>query len=194
MNPQPFDSLSASVRRLLDAARVDGAYEQLVVRPQQTQQQQQQQNFPDRALLERLSAEELFDATVTRHDEARCVLAGLWLYLDELDRAHRIVQDVASPSGSFWHAIVHRREGDFANSRYWYARCREHPVLGAPPAEVAGPALVDLVEQAVDRRCDDPARRRAIRAQRLEWDSLFAHCARAATTAAGMGTAAGGAR
>jgi hypothetical protein len=35
----------------------------------------------------------------------------------------------ATDSLSFWHAIMHRREGDFWNSKYWYARCRNHPAL-----------------------------------------------------------------
>jgi hypothetical protein len=179
MNPPSFDTLSAPVRELLAAARAAGAYEQLVLRSQQKQQQLPQPPAPD--ALERLSVDDLFDARVTRPDEARCVLAGLWLYFDGLDRAHRVVQDVASASGSFWHAIVHRREGDFANSRYWYARCREHPALRAAGADVAlGSALVDLVEEVVDLAGDDPRREQAVRAQRLEWDALFGHCARAA--------------
>ncbi len=46
----------------------------------------------------------------------------------ELDRdgdwegAHRIVQHIESP-GSYWiHAYLHRKEGDLANSQYWYDR------------------------------------------------------------------------
>src|SRR5687768_18283310 len=128
MNPPDFDTLSAPVRQLLAAARAAGAYEQLVVRSQQTQGQRPP-HHRQHEVLKRLSAQELFDAQVTRPDEARCVLAGLWLFFDELDRAHRIVQEVTSSSGSFWHAIVHRREGDFSNSKYWYARCADHPVL-----------------------------------------------------------------
>src|SRR5688572_20806147 len=99
MNPPDFDTLSAPVRQLLAAARAAGAYEQLVVRSQQTQ-------GPEAIrVLEGLTVGTLFDSPVKRPDEARCVLAGLWLFFDELDRAHRIVQEVTSSSGSFWHAI-----------------------------------------------------------------------------------------
>ncbi len=38
---------------------------------------------------------------------------------------------------AFWHAIVHRREGDFSNSKYWYARCEGHAVLGVMAAQAA---------------------------------------------------------
>lgn len=39
--------------------------------------------------------------------------------------AHAIVQDHESDDVASWiHAVVHRMEGDLANSRYWYGRCR----------------------------------------------------------------------
>ena len=39
--------------------------------------------------------------------------AGIWLYVDDLDQSHRVSQTVHTPTGSYWHAIMHRREGDF---------------------------------------------------------------------------------
>jgi hypothetical protein len=54
--------------------------------------------------------------------------AGLLLWNDDLDAAHPIVQDIETPTGSFWHAIIHRREGDFSNARYWWNRVGSHPV------------------------------------------------------------------
>lgn len=169
-----FDTLSAPTRQLIADARAAGAYEQLVVRTQQTQP------WHD-ALARFASPDELFDAKVTRADEARCALAGLWLLGDDLDRAHRVVQEIATAGGSFWHAIVHRREGDFSNSKYWYARCREHRALrGEDPGEPYGPELVTLVEEVEPLPPTDARRLRAIAAQRSEWDRLFGHCARAA--------------
>src|SRR5687767_6605154 len=108
MNHAALDSLSEPVRQLLADARAAGAYEQLVVRTPQTQ--------PPEAtrMLEGLTIDTLFEAPVKRPDDARCALAGLWLLFDELERAHRIVQEIPTPTGSFWHAIVHRREGDFS--------------------------------------------------------------------------------
>jgi hypothetical protein len=55
--------------------------------------------------------------------------AGLLLWNDDLDHAHPIVQDIETPTGSFWHAIIHRREGDFSNARYWWNRTGAHPVF-----------------------------------------------------------------
>ena len=177
MRPASFDILSVPVRQLLEAARATGAFEQLVVQPQQKQQQQQQKQ-QGTTVLEQMSIDGLVVRPVARADDARCALAGLWLLHDELDRAHRIVQEIGSTSGSFWHAIVHRREGDFSNSKYWYARCREHPARRA--LDLDGPALVDLVEDVAGLPPDDARRRRAVALQRREWEVLFDHCARAA--------------
>ena len=39
--------------------------------------------------------------------------------------AHLIVQDYEQDDDASWiHAVVHRMEGDVANARYWYRRCR----------------------------------------------------------------------
>ena len=65
----------------------------------------------------------LFDGQPARHRElARACLAGLWLYHDFLDEAHRISQSLHGREGSYWHGIMHRREGDFANAKYWFHR------------------------------------------------------------------------
>jgi hypothetical protein len=56
-------------------------------------------------------------------------MAALWLLAGELERSHAISQHVESSSGSYWHGIMHRREGDFLNSKYWFRRVGQHPVL-----------------------------------------------------------------
>lgn len=33
------------------------------------------------------------------------LMAGLWLYADQLDASHVISQEMENPTGSFWHAI-----------------------------------------------------------------------------------------
>ena len=50
------------------------------------------------------------------------IRGGVLYALDELDAAHRIFQDEPSPEGSYWHGMMHRREGDFDNARYWFRR------------------------------------------------------------------------
>jgi hypothetical protein len=153
-----------------------------------------------RDLLQSVQPQDLIAGTATRPDAASGLLAGLWLYFDWLDESHRISQGIETATGSFWHAIMHRREGDFSNSKYWYARIGNHPALPVLAAQAAGvvnglpadksllrliasgwdaAAFVDLVEQVHDRPAD-PRHAAAVALQRLEWQILFDQCARAA--------------
>jgi hypothetical protein len=79
-------------------------------------------------------------AAVTEHDlgGGRRVLdadalaaarAGLWLLFDHMDEAHTLAQDLETAEGSYWHAIVHRREPDAGNARYWFAQVGSHPIF-----------------------------------------------------------------
>ena len=157
-------------------------------------------NATARDLLQSVRPEELVTGTVTHPEEAAGLLSGLWLYFDWLDESHRISQSLESATGSFWHAIMHRREGDFSNGKYWYARCTSHPtlatlaanaprLLNAMPADKSilklittgwsPAAFVDLVEQ-VHARPTDPRHAATVALQRMEWQLLFDHCTRAA--------------
>jgi hypothetical protein len=80
---------------------------------------------------------------IADRDMAALCCAAIWLLHDYLDESHTISQSVASSSGSFWHGIMHRREGDFSNAKYWFRRAGEHPVFGA-----LGPASHTLVQAA----------------------------------------------
>ncbi len=82
-----------------------------------------------RAQLQSLSVEELLAPHgVGDHDMARACLAGLWLYYDFLDESHAISQEIETATGSYWHGIMHRREPDFANAKYWFRRVGRHPI------------------------------------------------------------------
>ena len=60
------------------------------------------------------------------------LVRGALLYaVDDLDGAHRIFQDDPSALGSYWHGMLHRREGDFDNARYWFRRAGRLGVFGA---------------------------------------------------------------
>jgi len=88
---------------------------------------------PDPAMVYKLSfisLNQYFDHT-TIHDEraAKACLAGLYLHYDLLEEAHRISQSIETASGSFWHGIMHRREGDYWNSKYWFRQVGDHPVF-----------------------------------------------------------------
>lgn len=156
-----------------------------------------------RQMLDGVAPEQLLTAPVKSKEHADAMLGGLWLWHDALDECHRIVQDIASPTGSFWHAIMHRREGDFSNSKYWYRRCASHQVvrmMGSVASSLAGEHLpdrlvggaigsgwgsggfVDLVA-AVHNKPADPRRVIAIRFQQAEWQALFEYCACEATGA-----------
>src|SRR4051812_21642110 len=71
-------------------------------------------------LLDGVKAAQLVSRPIPARQPADALLAGLWVWPTWLDESHQISQAIASPAGSFWHAILHRREGDFGNSKYWY--------------------------------------------------------------------------
>jgi hypothetical protein len=128
-----------------------------------------------------------------REATAQAMLAGLWLWHDGLAESHAISQNLNDATGSFWHAIMHRREGDFSNSKYWYARAAGHPafaVLAAQAAELLAEepadrllprivargfdpnALVDLIETVHDNPRHG-LEKIAVALQQLEWRALF---------------------
>ena len=60
---------------------------------------------------------------------ARAAEAGLWLYFNFHDESHNISQDLPSPTASYWHGILHRREPDPGNAKYWFRRVGQHPIF-----------------------------------------------------------------
>jgi hypothetical protein len=119
-------------------------------------------------------------------DAGRACLSGLWLYFDYLDESHTISQDLSSQEGSYWHAIMHRREPDASNSKYWWRQVGSHPVLSRLISEA--PILgynytnpfdfVDFCERVRDTGTTDE--KIAKQVQLLEWQLLFDHCHREA--------------
>ncbi|MCE9546551.1 MAG: hypothetical protein K8T25_13675 [Planctomycetia bacterium] len=90
---------------------------------------------PRKEMRAALAAFDLADAVAPRRvvdrDMAEACKAGLWLAHNYLDESHRISQKIDTPTGSFWHAIMHRREGDYSNAGYWFRRLGEHPVYSS---------------------------------------------------------------
>jgi hypothetical protein len=153
-----------------------------------------------RGQLEDLSVKSAFaHAQVVDRDMAACCISAVWLLYDELDRSHTISQGIETTSGSCWHGIMHRREGDFSNSKYWFRRVGRHDAFGALAARAAELAtarghskigtvpggqwdpfvFVDLCQQAV-RGNDSALRDLCLDIQQAEWELLFDHCYRAA--------------
>ncbi len=149
-----------------------------------------------RAALASLSVEDLVAPhRLGSRDMALACLAGLWIRYDFLDESHRISQDLETPTGSFWHGILHRREGDYSNAKYWFRRVGRHPVYGplataahelageskVPGAETltltgAWDALqfVDLCQRAIEGA--PPLRQLCTQIQQREWELLFDYC------------------
>ncbi|MDQ2800431.1 MAG: hypothetical protein M3Y13_12425 [Armatimonadota bacterium] len=58
------------------------------------------------------------------------VKAGLHLWNDDLASSHALVQPLASDAlADYWHALVHRREGDWNNAKYWFGQVGLQPIL-----------------------------------------------------------------
>jgi len=57
------------------------------------------------------------------------VEAALWLRLGLIDRAHEIVQDGKRGTAAYLHGVVHRLEGDYWNSKYWFRQVRDESLL-----------------------------------------------------------------
>jgi hypothetical protein len=150
-----------------------------------------------RPRLASLSPKALFaPREVVDREMAECCLAGLWLWQGFLDESHRISQSIASPSGSYWHGIMHRREPDFGNAKYWFRQVGAHPIHDSLLHRAQGirrpdrnpsvenfigqkawdaRAFVDLCQEAIEQGravgwCSQVAS--------LEWQLLFDHCYR----------------
>ncbi|MFD0678119.1 MULTISPECIES: hypothetical protein [unclassified Paenibacillus] len=62
---------------------------------------------------------------------ASSVKAGLHLLNESLDKSHELSQDIHNPTGSYWHGIMHRMEGDYSNAKYWFRQVGAHTVFAA---------------------------------------------------------------
>ena len=76
-----------------------------------------------------LSDEALFCGVINDANAAKAARAGLLLLAGGLEAAHRIVQDFDTPEARYWHGIVHRREPDYSNAKYWFRQLGHHAVF-----------------------------------------------------------------
>ncbi|MFP6695244.1 MAG: hypothetical protein VB875_19615 [Pirellulales bacterium] len=135
-------------------------------------------------------------ARITDWQMAKACHSGLWLLHNFLDESHVVSQDIETNTGSFWHGIMHRREGDYSNAKYWFRRVGDHPVYESL-AEAANQLAPDSFPNANDWNpfdfvdcCETAVRGRAggdeilRRISRVEWELLFDYCFLHSTAAA----------
>jgi len=69
--------------------------------------------------------------SLSKDGKGELLRAGaLWLH-GFLHESHSIAQAIDSAEGSYWHALMHRSEGDFSNSKYWYRKVGRHAIYPA---------------------------------------------------------------
>ena len=78
---------------------------------------------------------------------APLIKAGLHLLNDDIHNCHIIAQEHENSDGNYWHAILHRREPDYWNSKYWYKRVGDHPVIHNMQKEKPGWDPFNFVDQ-----------------------------------------------
>ncbi|MEP6671064.1 MAG: hypothetical protein ABJF10_18030 [Chthoniobacter sp.] len=115
------------------------------------------------------------------------VRGGLFYALDAIDEAHKIFQDCPGDLGSYWHGMMHRREGDFDNARYWFRRAGEltffsglHGAASKYSSVMARQSNWDpylFTGECERARFGETEGLKDLSAlQRLEFETLFAYC------------------
>ena len=117
--------------------------------------------------------------------QAFAVVRGALLYaLDDLGGCHEFFQNTASDLVGYWHGMMHRREADFDNARYWFRRAGSLPFfdnLHRQTAEISS----NMTKQfswdpyLFTGRCEqhrfgeDSETRELVRLQQVEFEVVF---------------------
>ena len=112
------------------------------------------------------------------------VRGGLLYAIDAIDESHVVVQGIDGDVSAYWHGMIHRREGDFDNARYWFRRAGALTFFGELHRRASQVASVfaaqsnwdpylftGLCEQ--DKFGDTEMRDQLVKLQRIEFDAIF---------------------
>jgi len=104
----------------------------------------------ERETLQSLSPRKVWDENLeadiealdlpNKHSDFRMIalLAGLHLRNDSLYNSHSYAQKIEyDPIGAYWHGIMHRMEGDYSNSKYWFRQVGHHPIMDLLKQKIA---------------------------------------------------------
>lgn len=98
---------------------------------------------------------------ITRLDAGKdpaslAVKSALHLWNDDLHECHEIAQTLSDEFGAYLHGIMHRREPDYGNAKYWFRRVGEPPLF--PQLRAAALELLDGASGVESIRKDIQAR------------------------------------
>ena len=114
----------------IDITRYGPAFTELLAQPRTMALDQGSANADARPALDALTPESAFiDQPIVDRGMAASCISGVWLYHDYHDRSHSFSQDIPSSTGSYWHGVMHRREPDYWNSKYWFRKVGDHAIF-----------------------------------------------------------------
>jgi hypothetical protein len=150
--------------------------------------------------LERGKAPSIAAKAVADSGLSPLVKGALYLYLDCFEEAHNIANEREGAwEGNWLHAILHRREPDAGNAKYWYARVQApegaYRAIGWAAMEILGnkpPKGLEKLAEKVKKSClwepelfveacdkvrqgppNSPEYQMLVRLQEIEWRNLL---------------------
>jgi len=132
-----------------------------------------------------------------RPQKAELIRSLILLWHDHLEPSHCLSQDKHNPDGSLVHAIMHRREPDYSNAKYWWRSTGEHvcfpdiaskvePLLSDDPDLASqilpkgnwdSHAFTDAVSAGIREPADSPRHQLLKEVQRAETDAVLEYLA-----------------